>query len=227
MSRRSPADLVHRFEDEVFFSLRKQRNIFGWTAAFSLVVAALSVTTLMMLFPLKEIRPYVVMVDRSTGQSEQLAQVRPVNLTEQEAVRQAELVRYVTDRETYDISDNAHRIPFVLERSSGQAADGLRALWNSSNPNYPPNTYGRDVLITVAITSIALLDDRTAQVRFSKRREDYGGNPVVRDFVATVGFAFNPRVERRLEDVWQNPLGFTVTSYRVDAETLHSREVEE
>ena len=47
--------------------------------------------------------------------------------------------------------------------------------------------------------------------------------PVERDFVATVGFAFEPRVERNLETVWRNPLGFAVTSYRVDAETLAPR----
>jgi type IV secretory pathway component VirB8 len=31
-------------------------------------------------------------------------------------------------------------------------------------------------------------------------------------------------VERNLERVWENPLGFTVTNYRVDAETLRARE---
>lgn len=214
----------HAFEDEVFFSLRRQRNIFGWFALAGLTVAAVSVTTLMMVFPLKEIRPYVVMVDEMTGQSELVVQVRPANLTEQEAVRQAELVRYVSERETYDISDNAHRIPLVLTRSTDQAAASLRALWNSNHEGYPPNVYGRDVLITVTITSISILDDNTAQVRLSKRREAPGAPTIVRDFVATVGFRFRPHTERRLEQVWQNPLGFEVTSYRVDAETLHSRE---
>lgn len=227
MPRTLPTNLVHEFEDEVFFSLRRQRNIFGWVALFSLLVAALSVTTLMLVFPLKEVRPYVVMVDRATGQSEHVVQVRPANLTEEEAVRQAELVRYVSDRETYDPTDNAQRIPLVLERSVDQAATSLRALWNASHEAYPPNTYGRDVRITVIITSISLLDNNTAQVRFARRREAPGTHPIVRDFVATVGFAFAPRVERRLEDVWRNPLGFRVTSYRVDAETLHSREVDQ
>ncbi len=213
-----------RFEDEIFFSLRRQRNIFGWMALAGLIVAAVSVTTLLMLFPLKEVRPYVVMVDEVTGQSELVVRVRPANLTEEEAVRQAELVRYVTERETYDITDNAQRIPMVLTRSTGQAADSLRALWNSAHEAYPPNTYGRNVLITVTITSISLLDRNTAQVRLSKRREAPGAPTVVRDFVATVGFRFNPQVERQLEDVWRNPLGFEVTSYRVDAETLQSRE---
>ena len=41
-------------------------------------------------------------------------------------------------------------------------------------------------------------------------------------FVATVEFAFAPKTERSLAHVWENPLGFTVSSYRVDAETLES-----
>ena len=215
---------IYGFEDEVFFSLRRQRNIFGWMALGGLVIAAASVATLMTVFPLKEIRPYVVMVHEMTGESQLVVQVRAANLTEEDAVREAELVRYVTDRETYDIADNAERIPLVLARSTGQAAESLRRLWNSSNEAYPPDTYGRDVLITVTITSISILNESTAQVRLAKRREEPGTPSIVRDFVATVGFEFNPGVERRLEAVWQNPLGFEVTSYRVDAETLHSRE---
>ena len=50
--------------------------------------------------------------------------------------------------------------------------------------------------------------------------------PVVRAFVATVGFAFHPRTERTLEAVWKNPLGFTVTSYRIDAETLDAADTQ-
>ena len=44
--------------------------------------------------------------------------------------------------------------------------------------------------------------------------------PVTQTFIATVGFEFAPRRERSLTRVWENPLGFSVTAYRVDAETL-------
>ena len=94
-------------------------------------------------------------------------------------------------------------------------------LWTNSSENYPPNLYGRDVLITVTVRSISLLDNNTAQVRFTRRLERTGNAAVERDFVATLGFEFRPRVE--LEAVWRNPLGFTVTSYRIDAETLRQR----
>lgn len=212
------------FENEVFFSLRKRTALFGWLAVGCLLVALLCISALVMILPMKEIRPYVVMVDRSTGQSEQIVQTRPANLSEQEAVRQAELVRYVTARETYDVSDNRTRIPRVLASSDDQAASSLRALWNRSAENYPPDLYGLEVLITVKISSISLLNENTAQVRFTRRAEEPGARPIERDFVATVGFTFEPRVERQLEEVWRNPLGFRVTSYRIDAETLRPRE---
>lgn len=214
----------HAFEDEVFFTLQRQRTLFAWLAILCLVIALAAMAAVVMILPLKEIRPYVVMVDRTTGASEQVVQTRPADLSEQEAVRQAELVRYVTDRETYDVTDNAERIPNVLETSEDQAETSLRALWNSTSEDYPPNLYGRDVLITVRIGSIALLGERSAQVRFTRRLEKPGVDPVERDFVATVGFEFRPKVERQLEDVWRNPLGFQVTNYRVDAETLRQRE---
>ncbi|MCA3503669.1 MAG: type IV secretion system protein, partial [Rhodobacter sp.] len=31
-----------------------------------------------------------------------------------------------------------------------------------------------------------------------------------------------PKTERSLAHVWENPLGFTVSAYRVDAETLET-----
>ncbi len=213
-------EIAHRFEDEVFFSLQRRTKLFGWMAVLSLLTCMLSVAAVVMMLPLKEIRPYVVMVDRETGESELVVSTLPGDLSERDAVRQAELVRYITERETYDVADNRERIPQVLATSEGQAADSLRALWNSAAREYPPAVYGETSLIRVRVRSITILNDNTAQVRFTRALEEPGLEPVVRAFVATVGFTFKPRTERTLEAVWKNPLGFTVTSYRIDAETL-------
>jgi type IV secretion system protein VirB8 len=61
-----------------------------------------------------------------------------------------------------------------------------------------------------------------AQVRFLKTPRKTKQEAVTQPFVATVEFAFAPKTERSLAHVWENPLGFTVSSYRVDAETLES-----
>ena len=216
----SKTDVIHRFEDEVFFGLQRRVKLFGWLAALSMAVALGGMIALLIVLPLKEIRPYVVMVDRATGESELVVSTLPGALAERDAVRQAELVRYLTERETYDVADNGARIPQVLATSEGQAAESLRALWTSASPQYPPALYGANTLIRVRVRSVTVLGDTTAQVRFTRALEEPGTQAVERAFVATVGFAFRPRTERTLEAVWNNPLGFIVTSYRVDAETL-------
>ena len=223
MAERSPEQVAYTFEDEVFFQLRSQRNRWMVVAVLALIMAVVAMGTVVALLPLKEVKPFVIMVDRTTGAAEKIVQVRPVSLAEQEAVRQAELVSYVTDRETYDIADNQTRIPEVLTRSRDQARSSLVALWTKGNENYPPEIYKTRSRLLVKIVSITLLTETTAQVRFRKTLESEGERPVERDFVATVGFVFEPRVERNLEDVWKNPLGFVVTNYRVDAETLSNR----
>ena len=148
--------------------------------------------------------------------------LQPVAIFSEEAVRQAELVSYVVDRETYDIADNQTRIPDVLTRSQEQARASLVSLWTKGSENYPPDIYTTRSRLIVKVISIALLTETTAQVRFRKTLETESEKPVERDFVATVGFEFQPKTERNLEAVWNNPLGFVVTNYRVDAETLEN-----
>lgn len=223
MRHNTPDEVAYSFEEEVFFSLRRQRNIWALVATLSLLLAIFCIGFVALLLPLKEVRPYLVMVDKTTGEAERLAQVEPLSLSEQEAVIQAELVRYVTDRETYDVADNATRIPDVLNRSSDQAAESLRALWNSANEDYPPELYEDRNRLKVTVVSMSLLGDSHAQVRFRKTLEESGLADIERDFVATVRFAFEPKVERNLQAVWANPLGFKVSNYRVDAETLNHR----
>jgi type IV secretion system protein VirB8 len=223
MAKHSPEQTAEAFENEVFFSLRRQRN-WGWAVGtIGMGIGLASVVVLALTIPLKEIQPYVVMVDRTTGQSEQVVSVRPTSLDDQRAVLEAELVRYVTNRETYDPNDNPERIPLVDAMSEGQAQASLRAIWSSGSETYPPALYGTDTVITTRIRSISILDEDTAQVRFVRRLETPGANPIERDFVAVVGYAFEPRIERTLDQVWRNPLGFTVTGYRIDAETLDPR----
>ena len=223
MAKKSAEQVAYSFEDEVFFQLRSQRNRWMVVAILALMLAVVAMVTVSALLPLKETKPFVVMVDRTTGEAEKVVQIRPANLEEQEAVRQAELVSYVIDRETYDVADNQTRIPDVLTRSQEQARSSLVRLWTKGNDNYPPDIFSNRSRLLVKIISITLLTDETAQVRFRKKLETEGERTVERDFVATVGFEFQPRVERNLEDVWKNPLGFAVSSYRVDAETLNER----
>lgn len=220
-------DVQHAFEDELFFTLREQRNNWAKISVGAISIAILAVCCVLAMLPFSQTKPYVIMVDKTTGQAEKLVQVRPASLDQQDAVRQAELVSYVVDRETYDQADNPSRIPDVMARSTNNAAETLAALWTSASPQYPPTVYGNHVRIRVIVKSISINPATRpnapdlARVRIVKIREEKGRDTVQRSFVASVGFAFNPKEDAKLESVWKNPLGFNVLSYRIDAESAN------
>lgn len=70
------AEIAHSFQDEIFFGLRRRAAISAWIAGLSLTVALLAVAGLVVMLPLKEVKPYVVMVDRTTGEAETVVETR-------------------------------------------------------------------------------------------------------------------------------------------------------
>jgi type IV secretory pathway component VirB8 len=139
-------------------------------------------------------------------------------------VKQSLLVAYVSDREGYFLPGIQTRLESVQRRSSGPAEEGLRLLWSKGGGNkaYPPDVYGPGAEVSVTVRRITFLSAKVAQVGFLKTLRQAKQEPVTQPFVATVGFAFEPKTERSLAHVWENPLGFIVTAYRVDAETLEA-----
>lgn len=209
------------FEADLILGPRRRERIAYAVAAAGVVVGLAGFLGAVSLLPLKTIQTHVVVVDKTSGQLDRVAAVQDMTLDENEAIIQANLVTYVDQRETYDLSDSEGRINAVLGRSDGDAARTLTELWTSSNDDYPITVYGPDAKIDVIIKSVNQIRPDVAQVRFTKTlRLPRDQRRVTRGYVATVGFEFRPETKQRLQDVWANPLGFVVTQYRVDAETL-------
>ena len=193
-------------------------------ASCALGVAVLLAITIVALMPLRRTEVFTVLVDSTSGAAERIYKVQPTGIADEEAVKEALLVAYVSDRESYFRAGIQERLEGVQRRSTEGARLSLQSLWTSGNENYPPNIYGANSEVDVRVLSITFLQPLVAQVRFEKRLMRPNQQPVTQPFVATVGFAFDPRRERSLERVWENPLGFAVSAYRVDAETLRKTE---
>jgi type IV secretion system protein VirB8 len=158
--------------------------------------------------------PVVVPYDPATGMALPNARVETVSLAERPAVIEAQIYRYIYERETYNQLDNDLRVRRILAQSSGSAETSMRAIWTSGQENYPPTRYGASAEMAVEIASITLIGENRAQVRLRKRLTSPQG---VQDgsFTATLMFAFQPERTRSIDDVWQNPFGFTVTQYAI------------
>ncbi|MAQ82080.1 MAG: type IV secretion system protein VirB8 [Maritimibacter sp.] len=211
------------FEADFIFGPRRRERFAYFVAAAGVIVGVVGFVGAVSLFPLKAVETFVVVVDKETGEMDRVAAVEALTLDESDAVIQANLVAYVDDRETYDLTDGEERINSVLQRSDEDAARTLRDLWSSTNPDYPISVYGRDAKIDVVIRSVNQVEAGVAQVRFTKTlRKPRDNRTVTRPYVATLRYEFRPETRQRLQQVWANPLGFVVTSYRVDAETLEN-----
>ena len=151
--------------------------------------------------------PVVVPYDPATGFALPEASVGASSVTANQAIIEAEVFRYVTDREVYNQLDNDLRIRSVLRRSDGAAESGLRQIWNSANENYPPTVYGPNARLDV--------------VRLRKRLTSLGGTQTGL-FTATLLFEFRPETRRSIDEVWTNPFGFTVLEYSIRSDRLEN-----
>tara|TARA_R110000744_G_scaffold28405_6_gene68506 strand:- start:9010 stop:9663 length:654 start_codon:yes stop_codon:yes gene_type:complete len=165
--------------------------------------------------------PVVVPYDPATGFALPEASVGATTVTENRAIIEAEVFRYVTDREVYNQLDNDVRIRSVLRRSDRAAQASLRQIWNSANADYPPTVYGPNARLDVEILSINLISNNRATVRLRKRLTSLQGVQAGL-FTATLLFEFRPEESRSIDQVWTNPFGFTVVEYSIRSDRLEN-----
>lgn len=213
------------WEQEIIKRAKRSARI-AWF--FSLVFAALATLSLLavvLLIPLKSFEPYIVTVDRTTGYIEvKTGLTRPANLTEQQAVTQANVVRYIRAREGYDPYAIEENFGIAALLSTGEAARELQGLYSAANAGNPARVYGRTKRVLVDIKSVTFPNSSTAIVRFSTN-ERSDTDSIVRHWISVVRFRYTDTPERN-EWRFENPLGFQVYSYRRDQETVTPGEPE-
>jgi type IV secretion system protein VirB8 len=215
---------AHGFDVDLVLEPRLSARRAWMVATGAGVSSLLLATALVLVLPLRETQVFTVLVDRQTGDAENVLQVAPTGIEDQEALKQSLLVAYISDREGYFLPGIQARLESVQRRSTAAAEESLRILWSKGGGNtaYPPDVYGPGAEVTVTVRRITFLTPTVAQVRFLKTLRQTKQTPITQPFVATVEFAFAPKTERSLAHVWENPLGFIVSAYRVDAETLEA-----
>ena len=202
-------------------SVAARETRIAWrVAAGAGVITLLLALALAFLVPLKTVQPYVLTVDRQTGAVEPAMTVQSGNLTQNEAVIQAQLAAYVVARETFDATDLAQKYRRVQIMSARPVAAAYVAQMATTNPESPLRSLTRGDTLTIVVRSVSLINDNAALVRFTATRGALGGataRPI--NYVSAVSFGFNGRPLRQ-SDRFDNPLGFQVTRYRRDTEGL-------
>ena len=211
-------DLAQGWADERDVAAARARRI-AWTVAILAgSVAVLEAVALAYALPLKTMVPMAVLVDRTTGRVEQVDLSRPQTLGANEALQQSLLAQYVVARESYDPVGIRTAFRKVALWSTGQARSSYVDAASRDPAAARLSPIRREIGLATTIRSVSLLGPQSAQVRFDVSRVDITGRLAdVRPYVATIAYAFSGQ-PMKIEDRFDNPLGFEVRSYRVDAE---------
>lgn len=201
------------------FRAAARREKLAWTiAAVSALLAVVAVFALAMLTPLKTVQPYVIRVDRSSGETQIVTALKGSQpRTYEDAVNRYFISQYVRLREGWlnnAARENAYTI--MLMSDQGEAQRYLAGV-QSSNRNAPSNIYGDKGFVSISIRTISFLSSTVAQVRYTKVITYGQSAPTAQNWNAILTFKYTtaPELEK---DRNLNPLGFQVVNYRSDPE---------
>ncbi len=208
------------WEQEIIANAFQSRSRAWFLSFFCMGIALLSLITLLLILPLKTFEPYVVTVDRNTGYLEVTKGLYQGNLTQDEAITQANLVKYVSLRESYNPSILRENYDILSLMSQGVDVLVYQIMWNGKNPHNPSMVLGRKAAIDIKIQSVSFLNDKTASLRFQRELKE-NNQTKVSYWTAIIDYQYVQKPVK-MEDRFLNPLGFQVTNYRVNPEILEN-----
>lgn len=227
------ADAVSRSVDfEITLSdMARRSERRAWTVAWGAVAMSLVLAGgYLYMLPLKEKVPYLVMADAYTGTST-VARLQDdfsnASISSSEAINRSNVAHFVLARESYDVAMmNLRDWATVYTMSSSEVAAEYSALHANNNLDSPYNVHGRGRAIRVRLLSIVLIGGgegrapKGATVRFQRSLLDKstGATRPLDSKIATIEFSYKPNLRMDEERRIENPLGFQVTSYRVDSD---------
>ncbi|AND70702.1 hypothetical protein ATSB10_32480 [Dyella thiooxydans] len=201
----------------------------AWMVAFSAIGMSLILAAgYFYMLPLKQKVPYLVMADAYTGTAtvaHLTGNFGPHGITANEAINRSNVAHFVLARESYDLAMlNLGDWKTVQTMASPGVKAEYMAEYSSQNPDSLYKQYGKDRAIRIRLLSIVLLDagpgrpPRGATVRFQRSLYDKatGATHPMDNKIATLEFTYKPNLEMDDQSRIENPLGFWVTSYRVD-----------
>ncbi len=201
----------------------------AWMVAFSAIGMSLILAGgYFYMLPLKQKVPYLVMADAYTGTAtvaHLTGNFGPHGITTNEAINRSNVAHFVLARESYDLAMlNLGDWKTVQTMASPGVKAEYMAEYSSQNPDSLYKQYGKDRAIRIRLLSIVLLDSgpgrppRGATVRFQRSLYDKatGATHPMDSKIATLEFTYKPNLEMDDQSRIENPLGFWVTSYRVD-----------
>jgi type IV secretion system protein VirB8 len=182
------------------------------------LLAIVSVGAVAALAPLKRVIPFVVQVDKTTGQTALVPGLSGTNpMSYDISVKRYFLSQYVKDREGWTPLAENELVRAVMLMSGDEEKMRFTQFFSRSNPASPQVLFKDTPMASVTVRSISFINDNVAEVHYARTIYSHIGDPLVSNYVATLTFTITnrPQFER---DLNVDPIGFTVTTYQTSPE---------
>lgn len=207
--------------EDLLASNERSKRLAWWVATGALIVVVLQTIAITAMVPLKTVVPYTVLVDRQTGHVTTVDPTKSVEIAPDSALTRSMLAQYVTAREEVDPATIQASYRRTVLWSQGSARASYLAAMAPDSPRNPLQQLSPGTVVRAEVRSVTNLESGLAMVRFDRITEGQTGTLTRAPYVATIRFAYR---SRRLSeaDRFVNPLGFEVSTYRRDAESVIS-----
>ncbi len=202
---------------------RDRSESYAWRVACGAsMVAIAAVIGIATLAPYRRNVPYLFAMENSTGNVEFVGAVDDRRITGyQELLDKHWAQRYIVARESYNYKLLQSDYDTVLGMSVEAVGRDFARLYEGGNAR--DARYGASVEIKVSVLSVQLSKNAAgsqAVIRFIKspRRVEADFSDPPQYFIATIAYEYKPTMAGKEKDLIANPLGYRVSTYRVDAE---------
>ncbi|MDG0805276.1 type IV secretion system protein [Pectobacterium brasiliense] len=210
------------FESVLLEKDERERKLAWRIAVIGFALAAMAITALIILLPLKNTEIELWSVDKQTGRYEYMTRIKEQSISTEKALAQALAAHYVRLREGYNY--------FALQRDYDDVqlfnSDSVnRDYLDGFNSNQAPDVIFNKAEYVVSIDIIsnvhatATAPDHLATLRIKRTIRRIVDNSVKTD-VWNIRLTYRYLPRKQLTDSQRevNPLGFIVTSYQRDKE---------
>lgn len=202
--------LSKNWNEDIYNALIVKRNRLFFLLIVAMLIILASVCTIIIITTSKKFTPFIIAIEENTGKTKVLKELNKQSISSNEALAKYFIKKYVVARETYNPADNNYNERLIrLFSSKNVLVNYLGYIKN----NDLTVKYGDDNTTYLTVRSWSKLDDSKYVLRFSI--SETSGQMNIFYKIAIVGITYK-EMELTESQFNINPVGFTVTEYRID-----------
>lgn len=213
-------DKAFNYENDKEFIFKKSEKRAWLISYFSIALLILSLVGYFFLIPLKEVQPYLLGFDKSTGVVDPITLLNEETIEANEALDKHFVNQYIQLRESYIYQTIQKNYELTQIFSSSNVAREFREEYNS--PNSLDNLLGTgSAKVKINSISIEKINNvNLANARITVTYINAKNESNAKNFVIRLSYIYQPSTKLQLSQRIENPVGFFVTSYQKTEENI-------